>query len=512
MDDMDTEASFTGNFVTGPEDALFGPYDDVVEKPMEHAIGITPTHGEQITDSGVCSSCHNILLPVLNNDGSPHPVKAPNGQFVNHTYEQTTHLEWVNSDFSKGDTFKSCQDCHMPKSYHNQSLKGTMIANIESDKFAPTDHRLPDDEITLTPRDDYSMHSLHGLNLFMNQMFQQFPVILGIRQIDYMGSTAAKLQPALVTTAKSMTRMARKETAGVYIESVNINQDDVTLAVTVDNWVGHNLPSGVGFRRLFLEVIAEDSNGKAIWASGRTNKLGFILDGTSDNILDTELGENDSTKYQPHYCVVGSGDQVQIYQELIKDSDGILTTSFLRRADPVKDNRLRPDGFNPQQFHTDPSPYIQILSEHEGAVEYDPHYSDPALTGSDKIVYNFKVAPPAASNISRFTARLYSQSTPRSYLQQRFNDAEEGPKAKSNIERLYYLTSHLNTDPETPIQDWKLFVAGDCRTSAGKDCSTEMSDYDLNAPSGSKGTIAATPDDLVGQATRQCKNLQMAKH
>ena len=78
---------------------------------------------------------------------------------------------------------------------------------------------------------------------------------------------------------------------------------------------------------------------------------------------------------------------MQIYQELMKDSEGVLTTSFLRRVNEVKDNRLRPKGFDPVVFASPPSPFIRAPAEIAGAARFDPHYYDPSLTGSDEIRY-----------------------------------------------------------------------------------------------------------------------------
>jgi hypothetical protein len=455
---LGTEPSFTGNWVAGPGDAVYGPYEEVVAKPMEHALGITPQFGKQIQDSDLCGTCHNILLPVFDNDGKPHPTKAPDGSTVTATYEQTTHLEWTNSVFARGDTFRSCQDCHMPTHYKSVDLAGTRIANIESDALAPTTHRLPDADITLTPREHYARHALHGLNLFLNEMFQQFPLLLGVRQIDYMGATTT--QPALITAAESMQRMAEQETADIAISALKVNADKGTVKATVQvvNKTGHYLPSGVGFRRLFIEFTVTDSDGALLWASGRSNDLGVILDGVSDTPLTTEQGVR-QTAFQPHYQVITRGDQVQIYQELIKDSDGFLTTSFLRRVHPVKDNRLRAKGFDPKMFLDNPSPFIQILGELEGEAAKDPHYFDPALTGSDEIVYRIALPAGQARRVAQVRAVLYSQSIPASYLQQRFHDAGVGPAQRDQIRRFYYLTSHLNAGTGSRIEGWKLAVA-----------------------------------------------------
>jgi len=447
------QASFTGNWVAGPDDKLFGPFDNVIVDPMKNAVGVTPESGLQIANSDLCGSCHNILLPVMDNDGQPHAERVPGGGTVTSTYEQTTHLEWTNSVFARGATFRSCQDCHMPTHYKAVSLAGTKIANIESEDFAPTTHRLPDDKITLTPRDNYVRHSLHGLNVFLNEMFQQFPLLLGVRQIDYMG--ASTTQPALITAAESMLRMAQHESADIAVKDLRRAGDGLSATVLVTNKTGHYLPSGVGFRRLFIEFVAEDASGKPVWASGRTDALGFILDGVGDRRLPTENGVA-QREFQPHYQRITRGDQVQIYQELIKDSDGFLTTSFLRRVQPVKDNRLRPRGFDPKQFLDNPSPYIKLLGEVEGEAANDPHYTDPSLTGSDEVRFEIHLPPADLARIVRVRATLYSQSIPPFYLQQRFADATAGAAQSDEIRRLYYLTSHLDASANTRIANWKL--------------------------------------------------------
>ena len=61
-------------------------------------------------------------------------------------------------------------------------------------------------------------------------------------------------------------------------------------------------------------------------------------------------------------------------------------------------------------------------------------------------------------------ATLYSQSIPPSYLHERFRDANVGAGAKTDIQRLYYLASHLDTDAEDLggeryLEGYKLAVA-----------------------------------------------------
>ncbi len=454
------ESSFTGNFVTGPPDEIYGPYEDstIVTKPMENALGVTPKFADYFvagdaSSSHICGSCHNILLPVFSNEG----------ELLGASYEQSTNLEWLNSEFGRsGENFKSCADCHMPTHYKGEALS-FKIANIESSEFAPTTDRLPDEEITLTERDTFARHALHGLNVFLNEMFQQFPLILGYRQIDYLTGTFSV--PGLITGRDSMARMAQKETAEIGVESLEITPDGRLRAeVKVTSLAGHYLPTGVGFRRMFIEFLVRDRDGNVLWASGRTNRLGVLVRGTSDEVLPTEEPLlNPETAFQPHYQTITRDDQVQIYEEVYKDSEGDVTTSFLRRVTEVKDNRIRPKGTDPE-FFANPalSPYEQALAELHGSVKFDPYYTDAALTGADVVEYRIDLDGETLSRVHDVRVSLYYQAIPPSYLQERFNDASAGPAENDEIRRLYYITSHLNVDNSVDsegapvLKDWKI--------------------------------------------------------
>lgn len=463
-DSLGQENSFTGNFVTGPDSELYGPYadDTVVTAPMKNSIGITPKYGEQLVSAEMCGSCHNILLPIFTNDGTKQ----------GYSYEQSTHLEWTNSVYSReGDESRGCNSCHMSTHYKGTKLH-TKIANIESNNFADTTERLPDEEITLTERSEFARHQLHGLNVFLNQMFQQFPLVLGIRQID--GVAPGNLVQPLVTGMNSMVNMARTETANIEITSVDTLDDNrVRARVKVTNNAGHYLPSGVGFRRVFLEVLIRDNAGDLIWASGRTNELGAIVDGLTENVLASEIpGQFPGSLPQPHYQTITSGDQVQIYQEVYADSAGDITTSFLRRIKNLKDNRIKPLGYDPAVFTSSSSEYIRELALLPGAESTDPYYQNPNLTGADTIEYVATLTPEQMARLGSVEVNLYNQSIPPSYLQERFADAAVGPMENDDIKRLYYLTSHLNTDavktefgPKV-IESWKLQLASDRQTIA----------------------------------------------
>jgi hypothetical protein len=474
--DLGEERTYTGNFVTGPADEINGPYEDdtIVTKPMEHALGLTPKYGAQITRPELCGSCHNVLLPVFANDG----------RRLGASYEQSTELEWQNSVYGRaGDEFRSCQDCHMPTTYKGTSL-AFKIANSETDlAFPPTTNRLPDDEIALTRRDRFSRHSLHGLNVFLNQLFQQFPLLLGFQQIDWMSEQPSGIDPPapqlakgylmelpLITGFESMLEMAQQQTATVELTSVSASAQGIDAVVKVSNHAGHDFPSGVGFRRAFLELLVLDADDQVLWASGRTNDLGFILDGVTDQVLESEQpGQFPDAPPQPHHQVVDAGNQVQIYQELIEDSSGALTTSFLRRVKIIKDNRIRPEGFDPEFFARSDSPYIRELAMLNGPEARDPYYTDPKLTGGDEVEYRIPLGADALGRADHVQVTLYYQSIPPFYLQERFADAAHGPGAKDDIQRLYYMASHLNVDAPTgaaggrELAGWKLRITGATR-------------------------------------------------
>ena len=62
---LGTKESFTAHFETGPAAEVYGPYSDVKTHPMKNAIGLTPMHGAQIENAGLCGSCHVVDVPVF---------------------------------------------------------------------------------------------------------------------------------------------------------------------------------------------------------------------------------------------------------------------------------------------------------------------------------------------------------------------------------------------------------------------------------------------------------------
>ena len=81
----------------------------------------------------------------------------------------------------------------------------------------------------------------------------------------------------VITQRDTLLQFAREQTASVAIEDVQATTDGLRAVVRVENLAGHNLPSGVGFRRLFIELSVLDRRGNVLWQSGRTDALGQLL-------------------------------------------------------------------------------------------------------------------------------------------------------------------------------------------------------------------------------------------
>jgi hypothetical protein len=90
-----------------------GPFDDIAQYPMENALGITPKFDSVTASSKMCGNCHTINLPNIGQypawftpqDSSQvlkRIEKNPAFKSYNHSIEQATYLEWLNSDFGPG--------------------------------------------------------------------------------------------------------------------------------------------------------------------------------------------------------------------------------------------------------------------------------------------------------------------------------------------------------------------------------------------------------------------------
>lgn len=464
----------TGRFKRGPKDELFGPFKQVAKIPMQQVLGVTPTHNDFISDSQLCGTCHTINLPNIGAKEDKFPIlnaAETNPAFKNyqHSIEQATFLEWQNSAFAQnpgkpGSDFASCQDCHMPSNLTtlgDKSGKGkidiksitTQIAAIQDANFPEADNRLPLKDIDIPLRDNYRRHEHVGLNVFLLEMFDQFPDILGVDKSDYMTSANNGVDFAI----ENMIRQAQQDSASIKAQIQSYSNKKLKAKVTVKNKTGHRFPSGVAFRRAFIEFVVLDGE-KVVWWSGRSNRVGVIVD-ENGKALKTEF-LNHKNVYQPHHQTITRQDQVQIYEELNQNAQHEFTTSFIHRVFDIKDNRLLPKGWRASNFFKKDGKVLFEFFEATDpeATGTDPDYQDqgPDFAGEDSLTYDialpYRIDPKKLS----VKATLYYQAIPPSWLHQRFSTT---PKGKAT-QRLYYMTSRLNLEG-TPMEGWKLKLVSD---------------------------------------------------
>jgi hypothetical protein len=216
-----------------------------------------------------------------------------------------------------------------------------------------------------------------------------------------------------------------------------------------------------------------DGGGEVLWASGRTDDAGVIVDVQGNPVVGEFWWTTDcsqrlpGTPHQPHYQTITRQDQAQIYQELVTapaavrnprcgdhpTPGGQLTSSFLSICGDIKDNRILPDGF------LDAAQRLEIaralgagkeLAEEAGpvAVGDDPDY---VHGGKDSFLYLVDLAGLAGQPAS-VQATLYYQSIPPFYLQDRFCTSQS-----ADTQRLYYLAGNLDL-AHSRAEDWRLEV------------------------------------------------------
>jgi Cytochrome P460 len=467
--------TFTGAFPTGSLNKANGPFRDPKQKPMRAAVGINPVYNESVKSSEVCGSCHTVHLPVLKGN-----------QTIARAYEQTTYPEWAFSAYRTGYTpdgplplgagaaASSCQGCHMPdKDASGHTYRSKIAAIQEYSNFPLAENVLESRDIDLPPRPGFAKHTLLGLNFFLLKIAEQFADLLGIRLVDPMLSD--KGVNSIESAQRDMLEQAGTRTATVLVSEVKTEGDVLNARVEVANRTGHKFPSGVGFRRAFIEFNILDADGEILWSSGRTNGAGVVVD-QNDKPIAGELWWKDdcsdridpmSRLHQPHYEVISRQDQAQIYEELVSaPSDveapqcgskarpgGPLTTSFLSICTRVKDNRLLPHGFLSVDERKQIATAIGAgpdLAEEAGpvAVENDPDYRDG---GGDTIIYRVPISE-INGRLAAVQATLYYQATPPYYLQDRFCMA-----SGADTQRLYYVAGKLNLTG-TSAQGWKFRV------------------------------------------------------
>lgn len=329
-DNLGKPSSLDGGFLIdvtkkGEERELFGPYDDPDAgrtRLMHSATGFTPKRVEYLKDAGLCASCHTLFTKALDDKG----------QVAGTLPEQVPYQEWQHSDYA---TRQTCQDCHM----------------------TPVKGQQPITSVHAQDHDGVMRHIFVGGNAFLLDMLK-----------DHAGELGVAAQPEeLEASARRSEALLTREAADVLVSVPRLADGRVSFDVTVKNRTGHKFPTAYPARRAWLHVTVRDGQGHIVFESGAVRPDGSVVG--NDNDVDP-------TKFEPHYRRITEPGQVQIYESIMGDFAGRVTTGLLYGSHYLKDNRMLPAGFDKASA----GPLIQVV----GDARNDPAFQ----AGTDTVRYD----------------------------------------------------------------------------------------------------------------------------
>lgn len=332
-DGFGSRSSFVGGFkVAGPTTAdartVYGPFqtDDGRRRVMRSASGFEPELSPHVQKSELCATCHTLFTKAMNE----------RGEEVGELPEQVPFQEWKHSSYADQ---ASCQACHMPEVEHEVAVTSVLGQ----------------------PRAHVSTHGFDGGNFFMLRMLNRHRDELAV----------AALPQELDAAAERTVEFLATRAAAVSVRDARLDEDGRLEAdVIVGNRAGHKLPSAYPSRRAWLHVTVRDADGRVVFESGAQAADGRVVGNDNDD---------DAARYEPHRQEVTRPDQVQIYEGILADSGGRVTTGLLTAVGYLKDNRLLPAGFDKATAGAD----IAVHGEASGDADFQG--------GGDRVRYRVDV-------------------------------------------------------------------------------------------------------------------------
>jgi hypothetical protein len=381
-DGLGTMESYSGGYVIDRqqpegERLVFGhfPIDTNMAAVMRNASGYDPLEASHVKQSEICAVCHNLFTPYITDDGQISTDLFP---------EQTPHLEWLHSDYPQS---ASCQVCHMPAAEGEVAL-----ANTGSPKRAP-----------------FPRHTFTGGNLYMLDLLTANPQVLSLSASSEHFETAR-----LNTIAQLQNRTAQLQV------SVEKNGSHLDIDVNIHVLTGHKFPTSFPSRRAWLHVTVKDPQGQVVFESGQWQPNGKIINNANDL---------DESQFEPHYTLITDPQQVQIYEAIIGDPHGEVTTTLLRASSYLKDNRLLPSGFDKPSA----TPDIAVFGDAKDDADFQ--------AGGDSIRYQVQLDK--TNGPYTIQVELLYQSIGYRWAEKfRFEDNPEGAE--------FY--SYTDVLPNTPVQ------------------------------------------------------------
>ncbi|KAA6455687.1 hypothetical protein DYQ86_27090 [Acidobacteria bacterium AB60] len=293
-------ATYNGEVVIAPSSdhvhrAEYGPFDvdSAHQRVMQSSTaGFVPQSAAHIRNAALCATCHTLITTARDEAGNVDG-KLP---------EQMPYQEWQHSDYASRE---SCQDCHMPA-----VNEPTRISSV----YGP-------DRVGL------HRHVFVGGNLVLTRLL-----------MDHRGELDTKAQPEQLQSALDrIYQFLKTQAARVSLEGLQQDEHTLSFRVHAENLTGHKLPTAFPSRRVWLHVTVRDQHGRIVFESGHLNPDGSIVGNDNDE---------DPGRFEPHYTEITRPDQVEIYEDILKDNHGHVTTGLIAAVDYLKDNRLLPRGFD----------------------------------------------------------------------------------------------------------------------------------------------------------------------
>jgi hypothetical protein len=302
-----TRESFNGGFVietpqSKDDHPEFGPF--VIQNAQASIMqtstgGFRPAAAEHILDSAMCATCHTLYTKSI----------APGGKQLGFFPEQVPYQEWLHSDYPNKNT---CQSCHMPE------VQGTAPIAAVMGELRP----------------GVRQHTFLGGNFFVLRLLNEYRNDLSV----------SAMPMELTAQAERTVDFLQTRAARVTIRKVSVTSGKLDADVFVENLTGHKLPTAFPSRRAWLHVVVRDHNGQTVFESGALNPDGSI----HGNVNDA-----DASRFEPHFREITTSEQVEIYEPILKDQDGHVTTGLAAAVGYLKDNRLLPAGFQKQNADKD---------------------------------------------------------------------------------------------------------------------------------------------------------------
>jgi hypothetical protein len=185
--------------------------------------------------------------------------------------------------------------------------------------------------------------------------------------------SVSALPQELTVEAARTEQFLQTQAARVTLRNLRQQSGKLEANVFVENLTGHKLPTAFPSRRAWLHFIVRDKNGNVVFESGALNPDGSIR----NNINDV-----DPLRYEPHFREITSSDQIEIYEPILKDASGHVTTGLAAAVGYLKDNRLLPAGFDKQTADQDVAVVGEAADDPNFTAGGDlVHYAVPLATG-----------------------------------------------------------------------------------------------------------------------------------